>query len=325
MDDDVFAIVVFFPGEIVMILDIQENSRAEALGDVLVNERVVRGCVTAHEVHGVPIFLTGFGIERQPGKAFKFAVEVGMRGNGSFRIIIANGGAGSAAAAVSEKREVFAGGEVADLFARGEKAEFDKMIAAAAGAELGPGAIFVLFGDGTDGPIGVHDFVLASDFVEARADAEASFGFDGFDESVRFAVEFARGPIEHGHFHSARDIHSNGIWNDRAFHRKNPADGQTIADMGVGHESALHRNRQEAGAFHLHDGFVLKVPAPLLVGNGFFARRRRGFDEGAGEFATQVVFNKRCRIAKHCGDLLFQPIFFSRKNEFGNERDGVAH
>ena len=65
--------VLFFPREVVMVLDVKYNFRAEIFGDVLVDAGMVRGGVAAHQFHGVPVFLAFLGIQRQPGEAFQFA------------------------------------------------------------------------------------------------------------------------------------------------------------------------------------------------------------------------------------------------------------
>src|SRR5687768_5555723 len=99
---------------------------------------MIGSSVTAHEFHGFPIFAAFLGIEREPGQAFEFGMQILVEIDGGFAVVAANRRAGAAAAAVAEEGEVFARFEVADFFASGEKAEFDEMISAAAGAELGP-------------------------------------------------------------------------------------------------------------------------------------------------------------------------------------------
>jgi hypothetical protein len=226
---------------------------------------------------------------------------------------------------VREQREIFAGLKVADFFARGEEAEFDEVIAAAAGAKLRPGALFILFCNRADRPIFVHDRMLPSLLVETRANAESRLGFNGLDQRVRLSIEFARRPIEHRHLHAASDVHADRIRNHSAFNGQHAADRQPITDMRVGHERALHGNRQKARAFHLHDSFVLEILAPLFVGDRLVARRRRSFEERTREFAAEIVFRERSWIGQHRFQLAFQFILLSAEDEFGNKRDSVAH
>src|SRR5215472_13475011 len=102
------------------------------------------------------------------------------------------------------------------------------MIAAAAGAELGPGAILLLFRYAADGPIGVHDVVLAA-MLEAGADAEARFRLDGAREAILLLLKIPRGNIQHGHFHAAGDVDADRIGNHGVFRSEHTADGQAIA------------------------------------------------------------------------------------------------
>ena len=74
MHDD-FAVhavddVALFPGKVVVVLDIQQDLRAEVFREVAVDAGVVGGGILAHEFHGLPIFLAGLGIEGEPGEAF---------------------------------------------------------------------------------------------------------------------------------------------------------------------------------------------------------------------------------------------------------------
>ena len=54
----------------------------------------------------------------------------------------------------------------------GKQAELDKMVAAAAGAELRPGPVLVLPGDRADVPIRIQDLMLAA-VLERGPDAKA--------------------------------------------------------------------------------------------------------------------------------------------------------
>src|SRR5262249_4553926 len=152
-------------------------------------------------------------------------------------------------------------------------------------------AVFVLLGDRTDGPIRVQYLMLTA-ILECRANAKASFGFDGAGEPILVSLQFADWNIENSHLHSASDIDTDSIGNNRVLSCKNSTDGQTISDMGVRHESASDRDGEEAGPFHLHDGFVFEAFAPLAVFDRFGTWRRRRSEKGLGEFLAQGVFDK---------------------------------
>ena len=68
--------VLLLPREVVMVLQIEQHLRAEILGDVTVNARVVRRGVLAHQLHRVPVFLALLRIERQPREPLQFARQV---------------------------------------------------------------------------------------------------------------------------------------------------------------------------------------------------------------------------------------------------------
>ena len=181
--DDHFALfavdhVRFFPGEVVVIFEVEQNLSAEILGDVLMNKCVVGGGVFAHEFHRGPIFLAFRLIEGKPGETLQFLREILMLLRCEFTVVVAHSGTCSATAAVTQEREIFAGLESMDFFFRLEDSEFDEMISAAAGAELRPGFVFVLPGDRAAGPILVENSVVAARFKNG-ADAEAGFFFDG--------------------------------------------------------------------------------------------------------------------------------------------------
>src|SRR5207249_8751443 len=113
----------------------------------------------AHQLHGGPIFLTFLRIEREPGQPLEFVGQIFELAEGNLAVVVADGGTGPATATVAEQGDIRSRLEVVDFAVRGEEAKFDEMIAAAAGAKLRPGAIFVLAGNRTDRPIGIEYIV----------------------------------------------------------------------------------------------------------------------------------------------------------------------
>ena len=85
MHDDfaLFAVhdVAFFPREVVMVLDVEDHVRAELPRDVLVDERVVRRGVAAHQVHRGPVFLAVRVVEREPREVLQFLRQVRVAGH----------------------------------------------------------------------------------------------------------------------------------------------------------------------------------------------------------------------------------------------------
>ncbi len=48
------------PGEVVMILDVEQDLDAQRTGKVSVNERMIRRSIPAHQLHRRPVLLAGF-------------------------------------------------------------------------------------------------------------------------------------------------------------------------------------------------------------------------------------------------------------------------
>ena len=237
--------------------------------------------------------------------------------------MVAHDRTGAATAAMREQRHVGAGFQGLDAGVDCEQSELDEVIAAAAGAELGPGFVFVLFGDRADGPVGIQDGVGAA-ILEGSANAEAGFGGDGAGEAILLVLEVADGEIEHCHFHAAGDVHADGVRDDDVIGGEHAADGQAVADVGVGHQSAGHGHGEEAGFLHLHDGLGLQASAPLAVFDGFGARGRRGFEQGAGEFAAQGVGDKGGGVGDDGGDLVGEARFVAAAEDIlGDEISGA--
>ena len=68
--------------------------------------------------------------------------------------------------------------------------------------------------------------------------------------------------IEHRQLHAARDVHADGVRDDRVARGQDTADRQTVADVGVRHQRARDRDRQLARVAQLLQRVGLEVLAP---------------------------------------------------------------
>ena len=169
------------------------------------------------------------------------------------------------------------------------------MVAAAAGAQLRPGAVLVLFGDRAYIPIGIHHLVVPA-VLEAGPHAKPRFRFNGPGEAFGMPFQFADRDIQHRHLHAAGDIDADRIRNDCVLGSQHAADRQAIAHVCVRHESAGHCHGQQAGFLHLHHGLVLQAFAPLAVFHRFGSRRRRSVHNGFGQLLAQRVLSEQSRV-----------------------------
>ena len=302
MDNDITVdagdAVAFFPGEVVVVFDVQQNLEVQVAGDMPMDEGMIGGRVTPHQFHGRPILEAGVGVECEPGEVFVFFGQFRVLVHGKVAVMGANGGAGAAAAAVAEQGHVLAGRKSADGVSGGKDAELDEMIAAAAGAELCPGAILVLAGDGADGPVRFEDLVFTT-MLEGCAHTEAGLGFDGFDELLALSVQLTQRQIEDGEFHAAGDVDADGIGDHRVVGGEHTADGQAITDMGVRHEGARHRDRELAGPAHLVDGLGFEILSPLAPGRRRHAQRAFRAQQRLGKLTAQCVVDEGVGVANH--------------------------
>src|SRR5512140_1112617 len=97
--------------------------------------------------------------------------------------MVAHGSPRAAAAAVGEQRHIGSGCKSVNFAVSGKQAELDEMVAAAAGAELRPSPVFVLFGHWAGVPIRIQHLVLPA-VLEAGAHAKTRFSLDCPGESI---------------------------------------------------------------------------------------------------------------------------------------------
>ena len=181
------------------------------------------------------------------------------------------------------------------------------MIAAAAGAELRGGLVAKTLRDGADGPVGVHHRMGAAMF-EFRADAEARLGFNGADEIGFAAAKAIERQIEHGQFDAAGDVHADGVGDDGVVGGEHAADGQPVADVGVGHERGGDGDGQLAGVLHLLERVGVQVRAPLAVGDGHNEKLRVPGGNATGKLRPRIVWWGRAPLtSRHCEDARAAP------------------
>ena len=92
--------VLFFPREVVVVLQIQQHLRFEVSRDMAVDAGMVRRRVSAHQFHRIPVFLAFLRIEREPRKSFQFARQIGKLAERKLAVMIAHRRARAATAAV---------------------------------------------------------------------------------------------------------------------------------------------------------------------------------------------------------------------------------
>ena len=99
--------------------------------------------------------------------------------------------------------------------------------------------------------------------LKLRAHPKASLVFDDVRQSALHPRDRVRLSVEDRQHHPACDVHAHGIRNHAALGGQNTADGQTVADVCIGHQCSRHGHGQTAGIGHLHDGVFIKTRAPL--------------------------------------------------------------
>lgn len=299
VDDEFLAAVFFLPCEVVVVLDGKQNGNTEIAGDMPVDAGVIRGCVVSHQFHGGPVFPAFGGVEVEPCEVAEFRGNLASAsGLSDLAEMFADLCAGAAAAAVGEEGKVVAGGEVEAFYGDIQLAKFDKVIAAAACAELAPCLVLEALGERAEVPVAVHDLVLAARFFEFRADAEAGFGFDGASEEVDPVTEGFGGKVEDGESYAAGDVYADSIGDDGVSCGEDAADGDAIADVRIGHERGMNGDRQLRGISHLRDGIAFEANAPLEVRRGRGGQSLRGvFHRGLGEVAEMDVAEVQFGVA----------------------------
>src|SRR5438105_2632218 len=137
MNDHLDAIVDFFPGEVVMVLDLKDGGGAQMGGDLLVNDIMIGFGEIAHEVHGVPIFAPLLLREIEPGEVAGPIETFGEEFFGEVTVILADASTRAAGAGVGEEGDVILVGlDGAHGLVEANAAKLDEMIAAAGGAKL---------------------------------------------------------------------------------------------------------------------------------------------------------------------------------------------
>ena len=100
--------VRLLPREVVMVLDVEHDMSADLLRDAFVDERVVRGGVAAHEVHGGPVFLARFFLKGEPREVLQLLRQIIATIHRDAAVVLAHLRSRAARAAVAQQREVIA-------------------------------------------------------------------------------------------------------------------------------------------------------------------------------------------------------------------------
>ena len=79
--------------------------------------------------------------------------------------------------------------------------------------------------------------------IVAHPGAEESLIFEGALEFVLLLAEYVGGELEDAQTKSARDIQANGPGDHRLSHGEHTANGQPVANVGVGHQCPTGRDR----------------------------------------------------------------------------------
>ena len=157
-------------------------------------------------------------------------------------VVIGDLSARAAASRVAEEREVLARRESGGWVGDRQLSELDEVIAAAARAELGPGAILHARRDAADAPVEIHDVVLVA-LLESCANAEPRLALERACQAILVGRQRVEREVEHRHLHPAGDIDADGVWNDGILRCENAADWQSVPDVGVGHQRRRCRHR----------------------------------------------------------------------------------
>ncbi len=265
MDDHLLAVVNFLPGEVVVVLDVQDHARAQASRDVAMDECVIRRRVLSHQLHRGPVLAPRLGIEVEPGEVAKLLRQLGVQFLRELAVVPGDGGPRAAAPAVRQQGEVVTRGNAEPLVSDTEPSELDEVVPASARAELRPSLVLVSGRRLGDRPVVIHDFVIAA-VLERGADPEACLAFDRALQSFGFALDRGHRQVVHRELHAARDVDSDRVRDHGVSRREDTADRQAVADVRVRHQRPTHRDREAARVDHLIDGRGVKAGAPLAPG-----------------------------------------------------------
>src|SRR6202047_5327924 len=210
--------VPLFPGEVVVVLNIEDHVRSKFACNEVMNERVIGRGIATHQVHRGPVFLPGRFIERKPGKVLQFFRQFRMSFHRDTAVMLADLCTGAARSTVRKKCEIFTGFEPKLIGFDAKSTKFHEMIAGTARAELGPCFVTETMGDRRHGPVRVHDLMLTAS-LEIRSDSKTRLALNDAGETILLAGNRLCRPVEYSHFHAARDIDPDAIREDRILGR----------------------------------------------------------------------------------------------------------
>ena len=162
---------------------------------------------------------------------------------------------------MAEEREVRALREAHAVVEDSQFSELDEVVAAAARAELSPGAIFHPRRHVRDAPVAIHHVVVAR-LSERGAHSKPGLPLEDPGQTGLVVRQRGHGEVEHRHLHPARNVDADGVWDDRFVGGQDAADRKAVSDVRVRHERARHGDRQPARVLHLPHGVRFDIAAP---------------------------------------------------------------
>ena len=231
-----------------------------------VNEGMVGRAVAPHEFHRGPIFPARIGVQPEPGQMPQVAGQFRMQAPRQCGKVFGHFPARAPAATVRQQRQIHSRRQSGHVQGHVQHAPLHEMVARAAGAKLRPGGVAHARRDRGEAPVLVHDRVVLAD-LKFTADPEAGLLLNGLGQLVAVGIDQLRGEGEDAHLHPAGDVHAHPVRDDRIVHSQDPADGQAVADMGIGHERPAHGHGEARAVAHLLHSLGVEILPPGSPGS----------------------------------------------------------
>jgi len=158
---------------------------------------------------------------------------------------------------------------------------------------------------GRDRPVFVKHLVPSA-LLPLNPNTKARFSFKDVCKAVTLPGNGVRLAVIDGELHPTGNIHADSIRDHGVLRCEHATDRQAVADVGVGHQRARHRDRQRTGVGHLPYGVGFETLAPLTPRREFRTRRERRFDQRTSKLADIGVRKKRrwighnpCKLSLH--------------------------
>lgn len=134
--DHLAAVVLFLPGEVMVVLDIGHHLGAQRLDDLAVHDRMVRRGVLTHQAHRRPILLAELAIELEPHQVLQLLGQLGVPLAGELRVVIRHRRAHPAASAMGQQRQILPLFYAQIILGERQHAPLGEVVARSARAEL---------------------------------------------------------------------------------------------------------------------------------------------------------------------------------------------